>query len=97
LQTVNATLGTGAREAYPEGESSIVPYLRMAYSNTGGSISDTGFQLGIFIVKAHYTVRGRRAVPLSATIRLKMMSEKQLEDLKIALTEMERERVAVQK
>lgn len=97
MQTVSASLGTGARETYPEDASSIVPYMRMAYSNTGGSISDTGFQLGIFIVKAHYTVRGRRAVPLSATIRLRMMSEKQLEDLKIALAEMERERVVVQK
>lgn len=69
----------------------------MAYSNTGGSISQTGFQLGIFIVKAHYTVRGRRAIPLSATIKLRMMSDKQLEEFKVALVEMERQRALVQK
>jgi len=37
----------------------------MAYTNTGGALTEGGYQLGIFLVKAHYTVRGRRAVPLT--------------------------------
>jgi hypothetical protein len=41
----------------------------MAYTNTGGALDSSGYQLGIFLVKAHYTVRGRRAIPLSATVR----------------------------
>jgi len=48
----------------------------MAYTNTGGSLDSQGYQLGIFLVKAHYTVRGRRAIPLSVTIKIQQMTEK---------------------
>jgi hypothetical protein len=85
LQTVDASLATGIREPYPDSTSAIIPFLRMAYSNTGGDISSTGYQLGIFLVKAHYTVRGRRAIPLSATIKIRQMNPKALEELKLAL------------
>jgi len=61
------------RESYPDAASSIVPFVRMAYSNTGGSLTEQGYQLGIFLVKAHYTVRGRRATPLSLVIRAERM------------------------
>lgn len=44
--------------------------MRMAYTNTGGTLDVGGYQLGVFLVKAHYTVRGRRAIPLSATVKL---------------------------
>lgn len=63
----------------------------MAYSNTGGSISSTGYQLGIFLVKAHYTVRGRRAVPLSALLKVRMMNARELELLEAALEQVKRE------
>lgn len=76
MQTVDATAGTGVREAYADGSSAIIPYLRMAYTNTGGSLDSQGYQLGIFLVKAHYTVRGRRAIPLSVTIKIQQMTEK---------------------
>jgi len=36
LQTVDASLGTGVRETYADGVSAITPYIRMAFSNTGG-------------------------------------------------------------
>jgi len=62
LQTVDATIGSGVRETYPDSTAAIVPYSRMAFTNTGGSLVEQGYQLGIFLVKAHYTVRGRRAV-----------------------------------
>jgi len=74
LQTVDAAAGTGVRQTYADGIEAIIPYIRMAYSNTGGSLDSGGYTLGAFIVKAHYTVRGRRAVPLSATIRVRQMS-----------------------
>jgi hypothetical protein len=73
---VNAATGTGAREVYPDSASSIIPYMRMAYSNTGGAISSTGYVLGIFLVKAHYTVRGRRAIPLPTVTKLMMLDPK---------------------
>jgi hypothetical protein len=92
LQTVDAIVASGGREEYPDLVSSIVPYMRMAYTNTGGDISSTGYQLGIFLVKAHYTVRGRRSVPLTPLIRLKMMGFAQLEEFKSAMQEVERER-----
>lgn len=47
----------------------------MAYTNTGGTITETGYQLGIFIVKAHYTFRGRRSVPLAIITRVFAMDE----------------------
>jgi len=43
LQTVDATVGTGVREPYPDGANAIVPYLRMAYTNTGGSLDSSGY------------------------------------------------------
>jgi hypothetical protein len=64
----------------------------MAYTNTGGDISSTGYQLGIFLVKAHYTVRGRRSIPLSISISIRMMSKEKLEELRLALVQVERER-----
>jgi hypothetical protein len=55
----------------------------MAYSNTGGDLTDQGYQLGIFLVKAHYTVRGRRSVPLTIQQQvLRMSSSDKLEFLK---------------
>jgi transcriptional/translational regulatory protein YebC/TACO1 len=44
--------------------------MRMAFSNTGGNISSTGYVLGVFLVKAFYTVRGRRPeeLPVEAEI-----------------------------
>jgi hypothetical protein len=77
LQTVDANLATGVREPYSDGAGSIIPYIRMAYSNTGGSIDAGGYVLGVFLIKAHYTVRGRRALPLSAVIRIRMMSDEE--------------------
>jgi hypothetical protein len=47
--------------------------------------------LGLFVIKAHYTVRGRRAIPLSATIRIRQMSDETRELFKKALAEVERE------
>jgi len=60
LQTVDAGLASGVREEYPFGPESIVPYTRMAYTNTGGEIVRQGYQLGIFLVKVAYEFRGRR-------------------------------------
>jgi hypothetical protein len=71
LQTVDAATPTGVREPYDDAQTSIIPYSRMAWTNTGGELSSTGYQLGIFLVKAHYTVRGRRSIPLSISIRLR--------------------------
>ena len=59
----------------------------MAYTNTGGSLDEGGYQLGVFLVKAHYTVRGRRAIPLSATVKLLQMSQKERELFEVALQE----------
>merc|ERR1712087_1007423 len=64
----------GVRETYPADGSSIVPFVRMAYTNTGGSLTEEGYQLGIFLVKSHYTVRGRRATPLSIPMRAARLS-----------------------
>jgi hypothetical protein len=82
LQTVNAATGTGAREIYPDTTSAIIPFMRMAYSNTGGDISATGYNLGIFLVKAHYTVRGRRAEPLPTLTKLLMLDPEAFKELK---------------
>ena len=59
----------------------------MAYTNTGGSLDEGGYQLGVFLVKAHYTVRGRRAIPLSATVKLLQMSEKERQLFEAAIQE----------
>ena len=69
----------------------------MAYTNTGGSLDQSGYQLGIFLVKAHYTVRGRRAIPLSASIRIWQMTPKVREEFKKALVEVERQLVLASK
>jgi hypothetical protein len=72
LQTVDADIGTGVRETYPSGASSIVPYLRYAYSNTGGAITPTGYVLGAFQIKAQYLFRGRRGQFLSTDVEYNM-------------------------
>jgi hypothetical protein len=77
----------GLRESYPDSAAAIIPYLRMAYSNTGGEITSTGYILGIFLVKAHYTVRGRRSIPLSISTEIRMMSKEKLDELRKALFE----------
>jgi len=43
LQTVDANLATGVREPYDDGPAAIIPYIRMAYSNTGGSLDSGGY------------------------------------------------------
>jgi hypothetical protein len=43
LQTVDASIGTGVREIYQDGSNAIIPYIRMAYSNTGGSLDAGGY------------------------------------------------------
>jgi hypothetical protein len=91
LQTVDATQGSGVRETYTDGTSNIIPYLRMAYTNTGGSLDTTGYQLGFFLVKAHYTVRGRRAIPLSVSIQMRQLSVAQRKEAKKALEDIENE------
>lgn len=57
----------------------------MAYSNTGGALTETGYQLGIFLVKAHYTVRGRRAVPLTVEQKVARMNYREKERFMAAL------------
>lgn len=89
---MDADAATGVREEYPDTSSSIIPYLRMAYTNTGGSISSTGYTLGIFLVKAHYTVRGRRSVTLLPTLRVRMMSQKLLEEYEVAIAKVKADR-----
>jgi hypothetical protein len=64
----------------------------MAYSNTGGSISSTGYTLGIFLVKAHYTVRGRRAVTLQPSLKVQMMPQKLLEEYEAAIAKVKADR-----
>lgn len=66
--------------------------MRMAYSNTGGAISETGYVLGIFLVKAHYTVRGRRAIPLPTVTKVMMLDPRAFEELKEAVRKIEQER-----
>lgn len=85
LQTVEVT-GGGVRESYPSDGSSIVPFVRMAYTNTGGNLTEQGYQLGIFLVKAHYTVRGRRATPLDmAIVAARMLPSDQVKMLETLL------------
>lgn len=86
LQTVDATVGTGAREVYPVGQSSILPNLRMAYTNAGGSLTEQGYQLGFFLVEAHYTVRGRRAIPLTAPVLIEQWTDAKRMEFFDALT-----------
>lgn len=68
----------------------------MAYSNTGGAITETGYTLGIFLVKAHYTVRGRRAIPLPTLTKVLMLGAKEFEELKLAVQQVEQQKRAGQ-
>jgi len=68
LQTVDASIASGVRETYDFGNDSIIPFQRMAYSNSGGALDTQGYVLGIFLMKVHYTFRGRRSVPLDVSI-----------------------------
>lgn len=89
---MDAALQSGVREVYPDNASSIIPYMRMAYSNTGGDISSAGYTLGIFLVKAHYTVRGRRAIPIPVSTRIRMLGLKEFEELRAAMELVEQQK-----
>lgn len=43
LQTVDANAPTSVRESYDDSVGSIIPYTRIAYSNTGGALDTQGY------------------------------------------------------